>query len=493
MYDFRNAADVLPSYDAPSQVLLGGAPSLPDSRRWFVDLRAREDDRTVLKNPHKGWFWHYIDNGMLRPMYREEHDIAGDGLEDFPGLNHLYLRFDWGDVEKTEGDYDFSYLDETMELWCARGFTFQLRVCTYEASPKIPFATPRFVYEAGARCFRLPGGNLQPDYADPVYLEKLENFMRVFGARYNHDPRVELVDIGTFGTWGEGHTAGGGDRLIYPVEVMLKHMALSARCFPDKTLIMNDDVIASRFGCPDEDRQLLLDYARARGFGLQDDSICVQIYKTGRYDFLRTYWAFDALYPAAPSVIEFDHYHAVLTDPDLLRGGLSALEAVRRAHATYAGFHGYPREWLARERYLTEYLANRLGYWFFLTGADVPPMPAGAVSLIRLHIDNRGYAPAYHRYQLRLRLVGAEGVAYEQALDADPRLWQPGQTSVVTAGVRPRGVKPGRYEVQVGLFEGGCGEAHGGNCGAGRPVRFAMREEFVEDGYCKVCETEVLE
>ena len=33
-------------------------------RKGFVDLRPLEDDKTVLKNPHKGWFWHYIDNGF---------------------------------------------------------------------------------------------------------------------------------------------------------------------------------------------------------------------------------------------------------------------------------------------------------------------------------------------------------------------------------------------------------------------------------------------
>ena len=78
-------------------------------RKNFVDLRLLVDDKTVLRNPHKGWFWHYIDNGYGRGNYREAHD-ENDDLSDFPGLNHLYLRFDWGDVEKAEGVYDFSYL-----------------------------------------------------------------------------------------------------------------------------------------------------------------------------------------------------------------------------------------------------------------------------------------------------------------------------------------------------------------------------------------------
>ena len=89
------------------------------TRKNFVDLRLLVDDKTVLKNPHKGWFWHFIDNGYGRPFYRDGYEE--DPVLDFPGLNHLYLRFDWGDVEKEEGVYDFSYLDEIMEKWGAYG------------------------------------------------------------------------------------------------------------------------------------------------------------------------------------------------------------------------------------------------------------------------------------------------------------------------------------------------------------------------------------
>ncbi len=31
------------------------------------DLSTLQDDRSVLTNPHKGWYFHYIDNGMKAP------------------------------------------------------------------------------------------------------------------------------------------------------------------------------------------------------------------------------------------------------------------------------------------------------------------------------------------------------------------------------------------------------------------------------------------
>ena len=100
---------------------------------------------------------HYIDNGYGRDNYRAHHDPA-DRLRDFPGLNHLYLRFDWGDIEREEGVFDWSYIDAIMEDWSADDYRFAFRVCTYEGSAAVPsllYATPKWVYEAGARYTRL--------------------------------------------------------------------------------------------------------------------------------------------------------------------------------------------------------------------------------------------------------------------------------------------------------------------------------------------------
>ena len=130
-----------PAEDGPQTMC--GMLDNPLSRPDFIDLRGMVDDKTVLKNPHKGWFWHYIDNGYGRANYRHpQHADPADDLSDFPGLNHLYLRFDWGDIEKEEGVYDFSYLDEVMELWGARGYTFSLRICSYEGEARMNYATP---------------------------------------------------------------------------------------------------------------------------------------------------------------------------------------------------------------------------------------------------------------------------------------------------------------------------------------------------------------
>lgn len=439
-------------------------------RRDFVDLRPLMDDKTPLKNPHKGWFWHYIDNGYARENYRAHHDPS-DELLDFPGLNHLYLRFDWGDVEKAEGDYDFSYLDEIMELWGKRGYRFSLRVCSFEGDQALNHATPSYVFEQGCVGFRTPTGAIQPDYGDPVFLHHLERLLYTLGQKFNGHSLVECIDIGTMGTWGEGHTVLGTGEIIPPA-VVKRHFDLHAKYFPDTWVLCNDDHVACRFGHGQGEVQEILDYAYERGFGIQDDSVCCNHYtQVNGYDTLRAPWAFDKLWQNAPTALEMEHYGYVHAHPDHIRGGLTAVEAFRRCHATFAGFHGYPRDWLKNEYYLTEYCANRLGYWYFLTGMTLPILTPTAHNILNLDIENRGWGKAYHRFDLVIRLRSEAGKAYVIPVEADNRQWMPGEKQTLRLRLDCRHIPQGNYELAVGLFEGD------------RAIRLALREEVFDGGF----------
>ena len=454
-----------------------------DPAYGFVDLRLMRDDKTVHRNPNKGWFWHYIDNGISDQVYRDKHDPADD-LADFPGLNHLYLRFDWADIEKEKGVYDFSYLDEIMELWGPRGYTFQLRVVTYENYTPQWSATPEYVFEEGARCYHIPRSGdvptdrVQVDFGDPIYLHYLEKFMAALGAKYNGDPRIELIDIGTIGTWGEGHTVEGDNRL-YPLDVVKRHFDLHAKYFPDTFVVCNDDHIFARMWKGQDEVQEMLEYARARGFGAQDDSICCDGYTQAcDYDTMRAPFIFDELYRQAPCVIEMAHYRYILPKYEMhYRGGLTAMESFKRSHATFAGFHAYPRPWLEKEKYLAEYCANRLGYWYFIHSARVPDMQASKHNCMFLNIENKGWAPAYRRYDMKVMLKSkVSDYTYVCDVDCDNRNWLDGESYNVALRPNFTGVPEGEYDLYVGLFAGE------------RPVYFALKDEICEGGFYRIRE-----
>lgn len=446
-----------------------------DPARCMVDLRQLADDKTVLKNPHKGWFWHYIDNGCGAPIYRDR-ELDDKYTVGFPGLNHLYLRFDWSDVEKEKGVYDFSYLDGIMDRWGKLGFAFSLRVVCFETHPNIPYATPEYVYKEGAHCYRLPNGRIHPDYDDPYFLERLEEFVKVLGAKYNNDPRVELIDIGTYGTWGEGHTVEG-DGVIYPIDVIKKHFELHMKYFPDKYVIANDDHIAGRMDHGQKEVDEMLAYCVDRGLGLQDDSICCDGYATDMgYDTMRACWAFDRTAKNAPTVIEFAHYTYVRPALDCyFRDGFTIIEALKNSHATFAGFHGYPDKWLDREFYLTEYCANRLGYWFFVPYAIVPDvLSPSAHNAFSILIENRGWARSYWPYQMKACLKN-DVRSYTVDLGGDVSVIDSSESKLFDLKLDLRNVDEGEYDFCIGLFE------------KERPVKLALKQEILtEDGFYKI-------
>lgn len=460
IYDTKN----LPSED---QTMRGMVNDL-NRNTGYIDLRTLVDDKTVLKNPHKGWYMHYIDNGMRRANYRNTIK-PGDYLTDFPGLNHMYLRFDWSDIEKEKGIYDFTPLEDIMNEWGQYGYKFSLRMVCFETSYE--YATPKYVFDEGAYGVDIPGSGPQPDYGDPIFLKYLEKFVEKFAEQYDGDPRVEIIDIGSYGTWGEGHTACASG-IIYPSEIVKRHFDIHAKYFTKTFLLCNDDHIIGRMAHGDEEVNDMLDYADARGFGIQDDSICCTGYaETLGYDTMRACWAFDKLYKNAPSCIEFEHYSTTKDHPQFFRNGYTMMESLKNSHATFAGFHGNPRLWLENEYWLTDYCANRLGYWYFVTSAAIPEQTASRRNKMTLHFENRGWAPAYHKYELKVKIGDKITVS-----DWDIRTLSEDSCADVVVNPDLTGLQEGKYDVFVGLFEGDT------------PVKLAVKKEFEQDGYYRIAE-----
>ena len=90
-------------------------------------------------------------------------------------------------------------------------------------------------------------------------------------ARYDGDPNVAFIDVGSYGLWGEGHTFFSSrvpsDEAL---PILKKHMDLYAKRFPRTLLAVNDDFAGSETSgahLPETD------YGLAKGMTLRDDSI----------------------------------------------------------------------------------------------------------------------------------------------------------------------------------------------------------------------------
>jgi hypothetical protein len=390
----------------------------------YKDLTPLWDTVTVLKNPHKGWYIHYYDNAINK--YGSSL-ASKDLLDDFPGLHHVYLRLAWGYLEPMEKQYNWVLIDSIINKWTAKGYKITFRITTKETDPDQVFATPEWVKEAGAKgSFVGENKNWEPDFDDPIFLEKLENFHRAFALRYDQKPFVEYIDIGSFGDWGEGHTVFGSKKQ-YPFETIKKHIDIYKRCYKKTLLMISDDFITSRSDKATTGKRIM-QYILANGISIRDDSVSVK-YFADHYGFstLRSQYLFEQVWRKLPVDLELEHYHITVKE-NTWKEGKPFEAAIEEAHATYIGFHGKPRQWLGENRAFADRMANKVGYWYFMKGVSLPGNAvAGKKMLFDVTWLNRGVAPAYKQYQILLSLKAPGNKRVILPLTGNNMMWFPGE------------------------------------------------------------------
>ncbi|MBK9139115.1 MAG: DUF4832 domain-containing protein [Verrucomicrobia bacterium] len=452
-------------------LLLTAADAADGPASKVLDLRPHWDDRTPLANPHKGWYHHFPDN------HPDKYRILRDSdLLEFPGMDHVYIRLAWSYLEPREGEFDWNAIDPIIEKWTGYGLGIAFRISCKETSvdrPEQQYATPRWVKEAGARggYYRMgkptgPEGPWEPAFDDPVFLAKLDRFLAAFAARYDGRPWLRYVDVGSVGDWGEGHS-WAGSRTEIGFAARKAHVDLHRKHFKRSQLVVTDDFVYA-LSVPEE-RQALHRYVIENGITYRDDSILVDGYLAGTSErfTVRSPEFFADAYLRTPTILELEHYGHVKrlgnwdarpdsslakhgkgrTGPDFFRGALGLLRA------TYIGYHGYAHEWLTDNPELTGELLNRCGYWYFPHEVRVPEVwrPGESITL-EIRWENRGVAPAYHPYRLKLRLEGPRRI--ESDGEAGNRRWLPSPAGPFPETYRmslPTDLPAGEYTLRLKL------------------------------------------
>jgi len=346
-----------------------------------------QDTGGALINPGMGWMFHHYDNNLKTYTVNL---APSDTVAEFPGVSSVYLRLDWSDLEPQEGKFNWSVVDTPMQKWVEAGKTVAFRFCTSEGELSEPYATPQWVEKAGAKGYHfnrqreiIPDGPIwEPDFEDPVFLEKLDHFLAAAAERYDGNLHVAFIDVGSFGVWGEGHTVAS-TRKPYSGGAIRRHIDLYKKHFKHTLLVANDDFMIQGRGIE------VLGYARDQGLGLREDSILVE---PGAHAYYHAFLAYNFC-PRVPVILEPEHY-----GPSKDRGawgdGHLLLQAIEDYHASYVTVHWYPREFLAANRDLINRINTRLGYRLQLVEASWPSevQAAGAMA-IGYAWRNAGVAP----------------------------------------------------------------------------------------------------
>ena len=468
-----------------------------------VSFKENWDSRRVLKNPGKGWYHHILDNGV------DNYKIFDEAVfESFPGMDHLYIRIAWSYLEPEEGKFAWSLIDGLVEKYVPRGYKLAFRITGKETGilsgpgqhvDGVNYATPYWVREAGAKgtvveAYNWLAASWAPEYGDPVYLEKLDNFHRAFAERYDGKEWVAYVDVGSIGDWGEGHT-GFSKQAPPSVETIKANIDVYLKNYKHTQIVASDDMIY--FGKPEADVRELYEYAVDRGLTLRDDSILVASYVK---DYIKTWTVshpqfYDPLYLKKPIVLEMEHYGSVREPgnwigkngegaiPEVGRSGADIMrKALETMHATYIGYHGPAEEWLAENPDFAAELANRCGYWYFPVSARFPAQMKRGANGVGIEWLNRGVAPAYQKYAVIFRFESSDGKnSFDVKIDDSGNArWLPDAPVMEKYAVNiPETTKSGDYVLKFKLADFSAGK--------GRDVQIALKSECVDaDGFAEL-------
>ena len=372
-----------------------------------------------LSNPHKGFTvptggaWVFVPEFEYGP-YGSLNNKAWNLVSYGSGYQQ------WNKLNPAKGVYDWTELEKLLNALAEHNMGYALRVLPYTPSfiksdfpPQEEYDwTPPFVYEMGAKKIQidLRGTDYHayaPVWDDSVYIWAAKEFAKALAEKYDGDPRIEYIDIRTFGEWGEWHTS---------------HI-LGSEMPADSVLIDMLDYYASLF----KKTQLVLPsngfgdvYTHALELGItkRDDGF---IGIPGRPDTLLR--AYNANLPTIAENIA--GYKTMLTYDDLIPGGNQKwtpqrwVDAITTAHLTYyvldqdndCGYNFYNDN-----KALADSMSKVIGYNFTVAKAELVTVasPADTTSSLNITIKNTGVAPCFFDVYLVAEFVDSTGAAIAQ-------------------------------------------------------------------------------
>jgi hypothetical protein len=181
------------------------------------------------RNPDKGWT--LVDYAL--PASQEDNRVSLGPYwqrittheETLPEVPNVAIVSTWDELEPEEGVYDWELLDDTMDYWSAQGKKIHFRISTEPYTYALEKDDELvWDYHGGAPdwlrdvtdengdpvdipyIIRSVDADYYYDVGNETYQAKLAAFVGALADRYKTDPRVVLVDVRGYGTWGEWHS-----------------------------------------------------------------------------------------------------------------------------------------------------------------------------------------------------------------------------------------------------------------------------------------------
>lgn len=375
----------------------------------------------------------------------------------------IFAKVRWAEVEPERGDFQWEAFEDKWHFDAATGNRKMiLRVVLDDPrrqSVDKYKEIPHWLYDAidgsGLRYDTSEIGNgLSPDYSTPALIKEHERFIKALGERYNNDPRIAFIQLGSLGHWGEWHTWPEGSGRFPDYAVAGQYVKHYMDAFPDKILLA---------------RRPLKAHSVKADLGLYNDVIgdnslsgtpswleMIADGYTSTWD-KETHPPLEAdWWKRRCSAGELRHHANGIEHWLSDENYDSTLQQIRDSHTSWIG-PGSPGKIKNSSdyQYKIDKLLKNLGYRYAIEELTYRNrVKAGKAFFIDLLIQNTGTAPVYYSWPLEFSLIDDTGeIVYRKVISSmDIRDWLPGANRVTLSVMIPGHVISGRYNFAVAIL-----------------------------------------
>ncbi|WNR42346.1 DUF4832 domain-containing protein [Paenibacillus roseipurpureus] len=365
-----------------------------------------------------------------------------------------YANLTWADLEPEKGKYAFDAVERKFQFafWKTKGVSLILRVVLDYPTEVEHLDIPNWLYEETSKkgvSYNLAyGKGFSPDYNNPRLIENHERLIQALGERYNNDPQVAFIELGSIGHWGEWHTMDeGSQRIEFPKEdVTDNYVNHYLRYFDRKLLLMrrpHEIALSHHLGLFND------------AFGSHESTIdgFLKWYTDGYKSWLtqNDQPAMPYFWKSAPSGGEFRPDVTYLNDSNMEETLLQS----KLTHVSWLGPSAPSQEpYGGRLQPNIDRFLKTIGYRFVIAKESHEKKVRTGNSLhVKLNIINRGVAPFYFAWPLELSLSNEQGIIVSRIqTNLDIREWLPGAQEVSHVLPIPANLAHGIYIVNAAIL-----------------------------------------
>ncbi len=419
----------------------------------------------VLNNPYMGWApWSKDKDHPDGQPYAQSHSLVYAGIS-WRELEPVKGQFDWEGIEQK---YQFDY-------WTSLGKKINIRIVldlpTTDPSHK---DIPDWLYDELASDgdpgtwydTAEIGAGFSPNYNNGKLIEEHERMISALADRYNHDPRIAFIQLGSLGHWGEWHTWPAGSGVFPALSVSDQYVQQYVDHFTNKLIGMrkpfpltkqlNLGLFNDVFGIKSSTNEWLgwiQDGWNGIGEFVDPGDDASQKQEESK---MPDFWKYSF------SGGEFANGDAPswLTDDNIVE----TLRQVRESHTSWLG-PSSPANVEADSSIQPniDAMLKIMGYRFVLESIEHPSrVSAGDALNLSMVWRNKGVAPFYLDWPLKFALANANGDIVSSTITGmdgiDIREWLPGRTAETATLTIPQNVSAGNYTLLVSIVDPDTGQ-----------------------------------